>query len=186
MDIRNSPYFIESWQNSLIKLNDGRVLEGIKTRFNINNFSVHFTTDEKVQMFFPPELVKELDIYEKTETKNIMYKFKTGFPKVDNLDQNSFYQVLSEGTISLLKSIRKNLVVNKNDISGEVEKQFIFYENYYLFSNNKMIRLKKDKDFILKLVSAKKDKIEEFMKDHPTNFKNIADLVSLVNFYNAL
>ena len=72
----------------------------------------------------------------------------------------------------MLKSIRKTIAVNKNDLSGEIEKQFNTYEDYYVFSNNKMKRLKKDKDFILGIVSGKKDQMEIFIKENDIKVLN--------------
>ncbi|MEJ7673238.1 MAG: hypothetical protein WKF59_11110 [Chitinophagaceae bacterium] len=110
----------------------------IKTRLDLSANALYFKSRNDVDMVFDTGYIKEVDIYDSPETKNVSSKFKTGFPKIDNQDQYTYYQVLSEGKVAYcLSLIRKQLSVNKDVLSGEVEKQFETYENYYVFSNNK-------------------------------------------------
>ena len=71
-------------------------------------------------------------------------------------------------------------------LSGEVDKHFETIESLYIYNNNKMQRLKKDKDFILKLLFQQKDKINVFIEENLINFKNKADIIKLFNYYNSL
>ncbi len=93
---------------------------------------------------------------------------------------------MSACILHLLCNRAETYFSQKNDLSGEVDKQFNTYVDYYVFSKNKIQRLKKEKDFILKIVSLKKDKFEEFIKEHSIDFKNINDIIILLNFYNSL
>ena len=52
----------------------------------------------------------------KSTGKNLFSK--KGFPEIDNHAENNFYHVLSEGLITLLKSERKVVTTNKNELSG--------------------------------------------------------------------
>ncbi len=184
--IKGSPFFIDEWRYALIKLKDGRIYELVKILLDIHKQQLDFKTNDNVEMFFSSNQVKEIDIYNSLPNKNIKYKFKTGFPKIDNQTENNFYQVLSGDSVLLLKSVIKHISVNKNDLSGEVEKQFDTYEDYYVFSKNKIQRLKKEKDFIFKILADKKNKVEIYCSEKNINFKNINDIVSLLNYYNSL
>jgi hypothetical protein len=182
-DVKGSPFFIEDWTYSSMLLNNGATYERIKIRLDVCNQEVHVMKND-IEIVIVPGYIKTVDLFDSVRSKH--YKFKSGFPKIDNQNTNNFYQVLCEEPISLLKSIRKTIAVNKNDLSGEIEKQFNTYEDYYIFSNNKMKRLKKEKDFILSIVSGKNDKLELFFKENDINFKNINDLIKLFDFYNSL
>ncbi len=185
-EISGFPFFTEEWKYSLIKLSDGRIVDMIKTRMDLSANALYFKSKNEVDMVFDTGYIKEVDIYDSHESKNVSSKFKTGFPKIDNQNQYTYYQVLSEGKVGLLNLIRKQLSVNKDVLSGEVEKRFETYTNYYVFSKNKMQRFKKEKDFILKILSDKKNEVEIFCSEKNINFKNINDIVSLFNYYNSL
>ncbi|HEV8079633.1 MAG TPA: hypothetical protein VGP43_02900 [Chitinophagaceae bacterium] len=185
-DVNGFPFFIEDWKYSLIKLADGRKFDMIRTKLNLYTKELHFKTNNDVEMAFPGGYVREVNVYGSPESNNIIYKFKTGFPKIDNQDQNTYYQVLCTGKATLLKLTRKQITVNKNDLSGEVKKQFEAYEDYYVFSNEQMKSLKKEKKFILNTLSDKKDEIEVFVKKNTTNFKSVNDIADLFTYYNSL
>jgi hypothetical protein len=182
-DVKGSPFFIDNWTYSSMQLSNGATYERIKIRLDVCNQEVHVMKNN-IEIVIVPGYIKTLDLFDSVQNKK--YLFKSGFPKIDNQTTNNFYQVLSEGPITFLKSIRKTVAVNKNDLSGEIEKQFNTYEDYYVFSNNKMKRLKKEKEFIIGIVSGKKDQMELFIKENEINFKNINDLIKLIDFYNSL
>ena len=182
-DVIGSPFFIDDWLYSSVKLVNGAKCEKIPARLDLVSQELHFTSIDKEDWIFYAQYIKEVEFSDSTSGKN--YKFKTGLPRIDNQNQNNFYLVLSEGSVSLLKSIRKIISVNKDDISGEVEKKLDVYEDYYILSGNEIKRLKKEKEFILKALPDKKDSIESFLKKNPTNFKNVNDIIKLFQFYNS-
>ena len=71
-------------------------------------------------------------------------------------------------------------------MSGEVSKEFIQRDEYYVFQNGEIQKLKKEKDFILSLMNDKQQKISEYMNDKKFSFKKQDLLVSLFNYYNSL
>jgi hypothetical protein len=182
-DVKGSPFFIDGWVYSSVKLENGMVYDDLPVRLDVYAQELHFKKNNE-ELIFPAHYIKEIEFFDSSQNKN--YKFQTDFPSIDNQNQNNFYQVLSEGSVSLLKSIRKTISVNKNDVSGEVEKQFDLYEDYYIFSNNQLRRLKKEKEFVLKALAEKKDDIETFLKSNAINFKNLNDIIKLFRFYNSL
>jgi len=186
VDITGSPFFEDDWKYSSIKLADGRTFDMVKARIDLYRNELYFKGNNDVEMVLDSGSVKEINIYLSATDKTILYKFQTGFPAIDNQNQNTYYQAISSGNIMLLKLIKKELIVNKKDLSGEVDKQFEVHEYYYVCTNNRIKRLKKDKDFILKILPEKKDLVEKFINDQSTDFKNINNIIVLFNFYNSL
>jgi hypothetical protein len=112
--------------------------------------------------------------------------FRSGFPAIDEQTINSFYQVLTEGNITMLEFFRKKILQRKNDVSGEITKEFETYEEYYVFSDNQMLKLKKDKDFILSLTKTKEKEVQSYLATNKVNFKKWNDVQSLFSYYNSL
>jgi hypothetical protein len=182
-DIKGSPFFIDDWLYSSVKLVNDVRCDRIQARLDLVRQELHFTSIDKEDWVFYAQFLKEVEFSDSSSGKN--YKFITGLPSIDNQNENNFYLVLSEGQVSLLKSIRKTISVNKDDISGEVEKKFDVYEDYYIFSGKEIKRLKREKEFILKALADKKDSIESYLKKNPANFKNVNDIIKLFQFYNS-
>jgi len=63
-------------------------------------------------------------------------RLKTRYPSLDNHPTNDFYQILSEGNITLLRWQPKRIVENKTDIWGEIVKEFNDYEELYVSEKN--------------------------------------------------
>src|ERR1051326_7140930 len=177
-DVTGSPFFVDKWLTASLKLKSGARCDNIQSRLNLCKQELHLRANNDEEWTFSSGYISEVEFLDSLE--NQKYKFRTGLPAIDNQNENNFYQVFCEGHFSLIKAIRKIISVNKNEISGEIEKKFDTYEDYYLFFNNQIVRLKKDKEFILKMLSERKDQVENFLKNHAINFKNISDVIKLL------
>jgi len=71
-------------------------------------------------------------------------------------------------------------------MSGEVHKDFVQAEEFYVFSNGEIKKLKKDKGYIQELMKDQEQKINEYLKNKKMNYKNTGMLTDLFNFYNTL
>ncbi|MEB3067385.1 hypothetical protein, partial [Parvimonas micra] len=91
--------------------------------------------------------------------KPIPYLFKAHLPQVFGHNENEFYQLLVDGKASLYKSTTKRIDTRKDDISGDVTREFAIYIDYYVLKNNEFIRLKKEKKFIMDLLSDKSNQM---------------------------
>jgi hypothetical protein len=94
--------------------------------------------------------------------------------------------VISEGRCWLLHSMKKVISQRKDDLSGEISKEYRTYEDYYVYNGTTMQRVKKDKDFLLTVLADKKDKVESFINDNHLKFKSIDDFRRVIDYYNTL
>lgn len=187
-DVTGTPYFNDEYKFANIKLSQGqgRTFVNVKTRIDLASQETYFISSNGIEAVIEAGMVKEITYADTTAEGIIFYKFQTGFPSIDMKTANNFYLVLSEGRCSFLKSITKKVTERKNELSGEVAKDFDTYENYYLFVNREMKRLKKDKDFLLAELSDKDTEIRQFIQNNKLNFKNDKHIVRLIDFYNTL
>ena len=183
-EVKGSPYFVDDWLASSVTLANGAKAEKIPARLDLVAQELHFTSVDKQDWVFYSQFIKEVEFADSLSGNN--FKFITGLPAIDNQKQSNFYLVLSEGPMSLLKSIRKVISVTKDDISGEIDKKFDVYEDLYLFDGKEIKRVRKERQFILTVLSGKKAQIETFLKTNSINFKNTQDIVKLFEFYNSL
>jgi len=185
-DVAGSPCFIADYRFANITLAQGRKFVNVKMKIDLVSQETRFVSSNGVEGYMTAGTVKEIDFADTTAQGIIQYKFETGFPPIDRQTQNDFYQVLAEGKCSFVKSISKKVNERKNELSGEIAKDFETTENFYLFIKGEMKRLKKDKDFFLLEFSDKGQEISQFIQSNKTNFKNNEQVVKLVNYYNSL
>jgi hypothetical protein len=185
-DVQGSPFFFDDWKFADITLSRGKKFEKIKARIDLCSHEAHFVTTNNVEIVTPKGLVTEIIMFDSIPGGVDTFKFKTGFPSIENQNETNFYEVLSDGPAQLLKSTRKKIVEHKDDISGQVEKVFDAYEEYYVFRAGQMRKLKKEKAAVLELLPDQTAKMEEFIKLNKTNFKKTDNLIKLFDFYNSL
>jgi hypothetical protein len=65
-----------------------------------------------------------------------------------------------------------------------VEKEFTAYTDYYIFYNGEIKLLKRNKQFFVDLMKAKKGFVENNIIDKNINFKNTESLQRLVGLFN--
>lgn len=183
-EVTGSPFLLNDWKLASLVTKTKMVLDSVYVRINVYNNEMHYLTRKNEEMVAEKGLIRDI-ILSDSASGNLLF-LKSGFPKIDNQNENNYYQVLSEGRLALLKCTRKIIATNKNDVSGESEKQFITYEDHFIFTKGEMKRLKKDKNFILKYMDDQKAAILSFVNTNSINFKNTNDLVKLFEYYNGL
>ena len=186
-NITGSPFFNPVYKFCKIVLTNDRKFIGIQTKINLAAQETVFITANGIEAYMPAGMVKEIT-YADTSADGVilLYRFQTGFPAVDKQNNNTFYQVLVEGHINLLKLTTKYLTEQKNELSGEIMRLFETYEDYYLFAKDSMKRIKKDKNFILGELADNQEAVADYIRANKLNLKNQAGLVQLFSFYNSL
>ena len=183
--VEGHPFFMEGFKSSMIKLTSGEEFS-ISARLDLYKQMVQIKLNGDTAKYILPGNISEIVFYDTIQGKPVSYKFQAGYSAVDNLTKNTFYQILSNGKAELLKSSVKKINKLKNDMTGEMSSQFDNYEDHYLYVKYEMKRLKKDKDFILDLLSDKRKELETYITDQKINFKSIESIKKLIDYYNSL
>ena len=186
IDIKGTPFIWEDWYDTDIKLTNGNEYHNAKIKLNIENNEINYLDSLNRNIILKKGIIKELRFNQKILSASGTIIFRNGYPSVHKQDTSHFYQVLADGKISFLKSIKKKISVLKNDLTGEVEKEFTEYIEYYVYFNNEIKLLKKNQQFFLDMMNDKTKAIEKFINTDNTNFKNIESIKKLVAYYNNL
>jgi predicted transcriptional regulator len=185
-DVQGSAYFLDSLKPSVIMLTNGNSFRQIPARLDLYKQEIHVLSRNKEEFILPTELVKEIIFADSSSSKVKQFVFRPGFPAIDDQTPTSFYQVITEGRIIMLEFIKKKILERKNDISGEVTKEFESYEEYYVLADNQMTKLKKDKSFILSLVKDRDKEMQSYLASGNPNFRKWTDIQSFFLYYNSL
>jgi len=184
--IEGNPFFIENFRSSTIKLVSGLEFNNVTARLDLYKQIVQVKLNGDTAKMILPGNITEIIFYDTVQSLPYEYKFQTGYPEIDNLSRNNFYQVLSDGKVTLLKSSIKKINKTKNEMSGEVNSQFDMYEDHYLYVKYEMKRVKKDKEYLLDLLADKRKELETYITTQKINFKSMDSIKKLIDHYNSL
>jgi hypothetical protein len=185
-DVTGSAYFFPAFKYSTIELSDGRKYMDIQSRLNLVEHEVEFISATSKEGYIGKGLVSIISFNDTVKQDIKKYTFQSGFPSIDNQSFIHFYQVLCTGSITLLKSINKVMEERNNELSGEKSKEFVTRENWYIFQNGTMKRVKKDQAFFSALYMDKADYFTNYIRDNKVNFKNEEQITKMMNYLNTL
>ena len=185
-DIPGSPYFNDRWNYGTVTLKNNAVYKKNALRLDVLNQEVHYLSETNVEMSVAAGYIKELALTDSVAGRVTHYRFQSGFPAIDNQDEKFLYQVLTTGRLTMLVSVKKNLVTEKNDFSGETHHEYRSYEQLYICLKGIMLRLKKDRVFILGLMTDPQDKMEAYVKNQRPDFHSTEDIKKIIDYYNSL
>jgi hypothetical protein len=184
--VEGNPFFIESFRSSTIKLVSGLEFNNVTARLDLYKQIIQVRLNGDTVKMVLPGNITEITFYDTIQLLPCEYRFQTGYPEIDNLNRNNFFQVLSDGKVTLLKSSIKKINKTKNEMSGELSSQFDIYEDHYLYVKYEMKRVKKDKEYILNLLADKRKELETYLTIQKLNFKSMDSIKKLIDYYNTL
>lgn len=184
--VEGHPFFIESFRPSTIKLVSGVAFNNVTARLDLYKQTIQIKLNGDTVKTVLPGSITEVIFYDTVQLLPCSYTFQSGYPEVDNIKRDNYYQVLADGKVTMLKSVIKKINKTKNEMSGEISSQFDMYEDYYLYVKYEMKRVKKDKEYILNLLADKKKELEVYMIDKKLNFKSMDSIIKLIDYYNSL
>lgn len=168
-----------------IKLRNGRIYTGIKAAINLMTNELVFQ-DSAGQLYTAIVDIDSVE-FKQSEICPANTVFKTGFPKIDNFNERTFFEVLSEGKVALLKAYKISYIDKTVLGTTAPVRQYDTKEILYTYSKEKGItKLSKSKDDVLTIMNDKNAEISGYLKQHKINFKSQADLAQLFNYYNSL
>jgi hypothetical protein len=186
VDVAGTPFFLVPWKYGTLEMSDHAKFNNLSLRLDLQSQEVHYQKNDNTEMIIQAGSVRRITLVDSLGKSPVSYAFQCGFPPIDNQNEKNFYQILSDGKIKFLKSLRKSIHEDKDSFSGEVKKEFRLYEDYYFFVNDKLERIKKDKGYILGFMKDKVDQVGAFLQSTNVSFKSVDDIKRLVDYYNTL
>jgi hypothetical protein len=176
--LSGSPYLLATFQEGSVFRNNKWLL-GYKLRLNTYSKQIEFQTANNQILTVLPTEVESFKINDA--------HYVSGYPPVDKLTKQSYYQLLYDGKMKILKNTTTFL---EEVVAADGVKQgdkFMTYQSYYLFDNEKMTRfLPSKKSFFKLLPSSKVSELEHFSNEKQLKFKDDKDFALLLNYLESL
>jgi hypothetical protein len=185
-DIQGHVFLTDSWQKGNIQLNNGTVARGLRIKLNLLNNYLHFLNDRNVEMYKEANEIKMIEIVNEINNDSVMQIFKTYESQKNGKKTTAFYEQLTTGNIVLLKLTSKKIVVSKNEFTKEISKEFVQYDEYYIYKKDEIKQLKRKQSFFEELMNDKWKLIDKFIEQDNLTFKSISNIRAIINFYNSI
>lgn len=184
-DVKGHPFFVNQWTEGLVKQNNGKTYSGILLKYDILTDEVFFKDPKSEQTLAFVQPVSEFKLKELGKNK-VDLLFRNGYPAFDTFTAKTYYLVLYDGGTQLLKKVAKKINEEKPFNSASIIKSFEELSFYFISSNNKLIKIRKDKKSILTALANHNEALENYIEEKSLNVKNEDDLVQLITYYNTL
>ncbi len=186
-EIKGSPFLTENWAQGNVKFVNGRVLTNIALKYDQVKDELLFKGKDNEEYYFS-DLISEFDIsYAKTQGE-VKQRFINGFTPSKNLTEKSFYEVLVDGKVRLLKRSNKTITETKEYNAATSVKEINENVAYYIGKAGDATPLKKnDIKTVASLIDAQKSAaIIDYANKNNVNPKTEIGLRQIVNYYNSL
>jgi len=186
-EVDGTPYLIDSWTGATITFSNGKATN-VKVKYDLVKDVLLFQHqgDSTAMYFIEPVKGFTLTNGFINESNILPLVFNSGYPAIDVQTPASFYQIIAPGKMQLLRHYRKAIRTDQAFNSATVTKTFAYTDFYYLYADNKIIRIKPSQKSILAAMANKSTEIQAYLKNNTVDYKNDAALAKLFNYYNSL
>ncbi len=180
-EIQGSPFLLPDWQWGAVKFRNGKFAKDINLRFNVFKNVLYFQRNDAMLEFVQP--VQEFMLGYLKEGDSVALLFRNGYPAADRNTSDTYYEVLVEGKIQLLKQYQKNLITFKPYNQPE-KQEFSDKERFFIFYSGQMLQVKKDKESISSALSAQVEKIRLWCEQNKSRLKTEKEIAALISYLN--
>jgi len=187
MGIDGHPYMYDYWFPGWAKLSDGKQYNNLIMLYDEVTGLPNFKNSPKDSvMTFSPRATEFGFVALSADGTQHAVSFKSGFAKADGLNENTYYQVLAAGKMTLLKRTAKTIAKHTTYGTNQVTTSLETNEVYYLATDNKPAKIKNNNKSVLTAMSDKETQIKTFIESKSLNVKNDSDFIEVVKYYNTL
>lgn len=181
--VTGNPYLLKEWCDGVVRFTSGRTVTQFKLKFDClkNMLLLQFNGSA----FAAESKVQEFVMYPKKKDSIL---FRRGFPATDKTTDQTFFNVLVQDKVSLLRLVTRNIVEEKQlvNVSGRMNRRLEEAEYYYLLQNGQLVQLPANRNDLPSTFAGKKEPVARFIASQQLKMHSPEDYVAVVKKYNEL
>ena len=170
------------WTRGRVKFQNGQEMNNILLLFDVYQNKLYFKQGDVTMEFVHPVYEFEIGLVIAADTAGILYR--AYYPSVNKNTGETFYEVVVDAGIQLLRCRAKNVNLYKDD--EPEQKRKTNREQWYMYVGGKMVYIKKDKNHIMSALPEYAAQIDKIIKDEGLNLSNSEHLIDLAVALNKL
>jgi len=180
--VDGTPYFSDEWMKGNVVINGDKQFTGVYLKLDLYNNEVHYR-DVKGSELVAVTPIQRLILFD--SSSQLVFNFVNGAYINTTSHAKGWYQLLTEGKVSVFKQIKKQMNENKPYGSATIERSVSTSFQYFALSEGNLIQIKKCKE-IPDVLSDKKDELSKYIKTNNLSGKTDDDYRTVFNYYNGL
>jgi len=184
VEVSGSPYLHGSWRKGNVTFSNGKKINGVALKYDQVKDELLFAGKNNEEYYFN-EAVAEFTLAGENEKLENSSVFRNGFPSLKKLTNTSFFEIIVDGEVKLLKKNVKTITETKEFNSATTTRSIDQNLNYYIFKTNALVQLKKGdlKGLANALDDQKAPAIIDFSQKNKLNVSKEEDLKKIVTYY---
>jgi len=183
--VEGNPFLINDWVDGSVTFKDNQKTDAT-LKYDIYNNTLLFKDKDGATM----ELKNHITSFTLNSISDISNVrpliFVNGLPITGMQTEKSWYQLIGDGRVKLLKYYKKTINEHREFTSATTTRKFNTFQYYYVFTNNRMTAFSPGKKAVQKLFEDHAAQLEAWLKANRINYKSDADLLLLFMWYNSL
>jgi hypothetical protein len=168
----------QEWTNGVVYFKSGRPYMQVPLLFDVHNDMLYYKQGDVIMEFV--DTVSQFSMLVPYKKDSLLMIFRRNYPSIQSNTQETFYQVLVEGKISLLKCMSKSILLFKDADSPEERKADPLQELYFAhMPGNKIEQIWFDAERTIKSMSEYDWMIRDVMKKNKIKLKDEERLIEL-------
>ena len=173
------------WTRGNVKFRNGQEAKNILLLFDVINNSLYFKEGKTTMEFVLP--VYEFEIGLLLDPDTAMVRYRSSYPAVNNNNDETFYEIVVDGSkMQLLWCRAKNVKMYKDESVPEQRRNTEKEQWYVYLPEGKMVKIKKDKNEIIQALPEYADQINKIVKEKSLRLKEAEDFIQLFASLNGL
>jgi len=184
-DIRGSAYLYPEWSAGTLTDKNGKAYANLQLKYDTYSDRIELNQDGQVleiNSVAYPQFT--LSVVQPGSNSVVKHSFSTGY-NVPGFSVNSYFDVLKEGGITVLKKFKTSFVEENVSSYGTAEQKKSFQTKalYFIVNEKKNVKeTKLNRRSVLEVFPEKAQQIEDFLKKEKLKLKTENDLVKVIDF----
>lgn len=180
-NIEGSYFFLPDYSRAILVFNSDKFYQDIPVKLNLLDNEVIYQADNG------GEMVVSTPVHEIRFTGDKKALFRNGYPAINKLNANTYYQVLDSGKAVLLKHYLVTYWDDKPYNNPTPTRTYEQKQEFFISMGGKMYALDKgNANAVTDALADKKDQVAAFIKSNGLKFKKDEDYTAVIDYYNKL
>ncbi len=186
-DTKGSPLFLEQWVNGTVNLKNGSKFNDSALNYSLYEDKLYFKRDN--QFFIVAGIINDFYLASAEDNKaQNLYHFVSGYPASAATNENTFFQLLCDGSRYQLLKWQHKKIREIYNYGGVNESEYVSQEAYFVFEKaaHKMWSLgnKTNAPQIKNTLPIDESIWKAYLENHAANSKGEQALIDFVQFLN--
>ena len=184
-NIQGTAFYKDEWHKGYIILKGNRIIKDISLSYNIYENQIYYLKDSQALVLDASIPVEEFGIYDHKEDTNQLTVFRCAYPSVGRNNEKTFYQVIANDRIQLLRHYGKSIIESVN-LASAPDKSFFDSETWFVYnaSENKITQIKKNKNSLEDAIPQYSNIIQSIIQERNLKLKTENEWASLFDELN--